>query len=146
MAYAVAIKGSLTVVVGRLRQDIDNDWYVRAYDTKTGTFRWEDRLDVGQNDIEELNRVFKGGNYGWPIKEGSFYFDPNGEDEGFITSVPVTTVPPNLVDPIAEYDHDEGLSIIGGFVYRGTELPALAGRYITGDFGTATPDPSYKTF
>ncbi|HEX7862979.1 MAG TPA: CHRD domain-containing protein [Verrucomicrobiae bacterium] len=92
--------------------------------------------DVGQGMIEEVDRVFKAGNYGWPIKEGSFYFDPAGTNAGFITTIPaVTTVPPDLIDPIAEYDHDEGLSIIGGYMYRGTAFANLMGRYITGDFG-----------
>ncbi len=91
--------------------------------------------DVGQNDIEEVDRVFKGGNYGWPIKEGSFYFDPAGTNNGFITSQPVRAVPGNLVDPIAEYDHSEGIAIVGGCVYHGALLPGLIGRYITGDLG-----------
>jgi hypothetical protein len=91
--------------------------------------------DVGQNDIEELDRVFKGGNYGWPIKEGSFYFDPNGTNNGFITSVPVRDVPIDLVDPIADYDHSEGIAIVGGYMYHGSKLPGLIDRYITGDLG-----------
>ena len=41
----------------------------------------------------------------------------------------------NLIDPVAEYDRDEGLAIIGGFVYRGSQIPALEGRYVFGDFG-----------
>jgi glucose/arabinose dehydrogenase len=92
--------------------------------------------DVGQNEIEELDRVFKGGNYGWPIKEGTFYFDMNGTEDGFITSTPsVSNVPGDLIDPLAEYDHSEGLAIVGGFRYHGTRFPNLIGRYITGDFG-----------
>lgn len=91
--------------------------------------------DVGQNDIEELDRVFRGGNYGWRIKEGSFYFDPNGTNNGFITTVPVRDVPADLVDPIADYDHSEGLAIVGGYMYHGTKIPNLIGRYIAGDFG-----------
>src|SRR5687768_4429983 len=82
--------------------------------------------DVGQGAIEELDRVFKGGNYGWPIKEGTFYFEPAGTNSGFITlTPPAGNVPANLVDPIAEYDHSEGLSIIGGYMYHGTQLPNL---------------------
>ena len=93
--------------------------------------------DVGQNDIEELDVVVAGGNYGWKLKEGSFFFDDNGNGSGFVTDVN-PGIPANilkmLIDPVAEYDHDEGFSIIGGFVYRGTEFPALAGRYIFADF------------
>jgi hypothetical protein len=43
-----------------------------------------------------------------------------------------------LIPPIAEYRHDEGVSITGGFVYRGAALPALRGRYVFGDFGAGT--------
>lgn len=90
--------------------------------------------DVGQNDIEEIDVVRKSGNYGWNIKEGSFFFDPNGSEDGFVTTQPVREVPDGLIDPIAEYDHDEGLAVIGGFIYRGNQVPGLAGKYVTGDF------------
>jgi glucose/arabinose dehydrogenase/plastocyanin len=92
--------------------------------------------DVGQNEVEELDLVFKGGNYGWPIKEGSFYFDPAGADPGFIVTDPVRPVPADLIDPIAEYDHDDGLAIVAGFRYHGTQLPHLIGTYIAGDWGS----------
>ena len=93
--------------------------------------------DVGQNDIEEVNRVVKGGNYGWNIKEGTLFFNPNGDAEGFATRNPVPgrPVPSGLIDPIAQYDtHHEGHSVITGFVYRGKRLQALKGRLIFGDF------------
>jgi glucose/arabinose dehydrogenase len=92
--------------------------------------------DVGQNKIEEINLISKGSNYGWNIKEGSFYFDPRSPTQaGHVTLTPVRPVPPDLVDPIAEYDHDDGTAIIGGYVYRGSQVPALAGRYVFGDWG-----------
>ncbi|MFO1498929.1 MAG: TIGR03118 family protein [Verrucomicrobiota bacterium] len=91
--------------------------------------------DVGQNNVEEVDRIVKGGNFGWPIKEGGFFFDPNGTNEGFVTSVPVRAVPADLVEPIGQYDHDEGEAIIGGVIYRGAALPALAGKYVFGDLG-----------
>ncbi len=91
--------------------------------------------DVGQNDIEELDVVKAGGNYGWPVKEGSFCFDANGTDRGFVTDdKPCANEPPMLMDPVAEYDHDEGISIIGGFVYRGNHVPELMNRYVFGDY------------
>jgi len=89
--------------------------------------------DVGQNDVEEIDLVTAGGNYGWPFKEGSFFFDHNGDEPGFV-SINNSGGPNNLIDPIAEYDHDEGVSIIGGFVYRGSNLPGLTGRYIFADW------------
>ncbi|MGN6385054.1 MAG: PQQ-dependent sugar dehydrogenase, partial [Verrucomicrobiota bacterium] len=68
--------------------------YTWSFDRMTGEIYV---ADVGQNFVEELDRVFKGGNYGWHIKEGSFYFDPNGTNAGFVTTVPVTEVPVNLI-------------------------------------------------
>jgi hypothetical protein len=86
--------------------------------------------DVGQNAIEEVDRVLPGGNYGWNAKEGSFLFDPNGGGPGFVTvQQPIA----GLIDPVAEYDHDEGTAVIGGFVHRGAGMPSLAGRYLFGD-------------
>jgi glucose/arabinose dehydrogenase len=100
--------------------------------------------DVGQNNVEEIDRVVAGGNYGWRFKEGSFFFDPANPNVLSTTPIPgVTPVPmPAVIDPIAQYDHDDGaanvrISIIGGFVYRGTALPQLVGKYVFGDFSSA---------
>ncbi|MDX6320844.1 MAG: hypothetical protein QOF52_702 [Propionibacteriaceae bacterium] len=93
--------------------------------------------DVGQNDIEEVDVVHAGGNYGWRVKEGSFVFQPSAFDlKGARSDAFVSRNAPGLkdfVDPVAQYDHDDGTAIIGGYVYRGTESPALAGQYIFGD-------------
>lgn len=89
--------------------------------------------DVGQNDIEEVNVVRAGGNYGWPLKEGTFFFNDNGTGPGFVTDVD-PGVPAGLIEPIAQYDHDEGISVIGGFVYRGDKIGGLKGRYVFGDY------------
>jgi len=98
-----------------------------SFDTLTGALIV---ADVGQNDIEEVNLVQAGGNYGWPVKEGRFRFDANGNDPGFVTNEPVTG---NFLDPVVQYDHDEGTAIIGGFVYRGNAISALQQAYIFGD-------------
>lgn len=89
--------------------------------------------DVGQNDIEEVNIVTAGGHYGWRLKEGSFPFLFNGNQPGYVTDRALD-LPAGLIDPIAEYDHDDGIAIVGGFVYRGTRIPALQGRYVFGEF------------
>jgi glucose/arabinose dehydrogenase len=89
--------------------------------------------DVGQNHIEEIDVVTKGGNFGWRVKEGTFLFDPNGDEPGFVTANSPGE-PPGLIDPLAQYDHDEGIAVVGGFVYRGTAIPALRGNYVFGDF------------
>ncbi len=103
-----------------------------SFDSSTGDL-WLG--DVGQNDVEEVHLAVAGGNHGWRLKEGSFFFDPNGTSSGFVTSVPTEPIPSGLVEPVAEYDHDDGLSVIGGFVYRGSNVPDLQGLYVTGDFG-----------
>lgn len=97
--------------------------------------------DVGQNDIEEIDIGVAGGNFGWHHKEGSFCFDPNGADPGFVFACGPDDAPEGLIDPIAEYDHDEGISVIGGFVYRGQQIPPLKGRYVFGDFREAFGSP-----
>jgi glucose/arabinose dehydrogenase len=99
--------------------------------------------DVGQNDIEEVDIVVRGGNYGWNRKEGTLFFNENGAADGFASMVDNGLVPAGAIDPIAQYDtHHEGHSVIGGFVYRGSELPQLAGRYVFGDFSRAFRFPS----
>lgn len=89
--------------------------------------------DVGQNHIEEIDIVVSGGNYGWRHKEGSFPFIFNGNQPGYITNHPIQ-LPGGLIDPIAEYDHDEGIAVVGGFVYRGHRIPPLYGHYVFGEF------------
>lgn len=88
--------------------------------------------DVGQNKVEEIDRITKGGNFGWNIREGGFWFD----GEGNVVTAPVRPVPPDLIDPIAMYDHDDGSAVIGGYVYRGTKVSALQGRYVFADWGS----------
>lgn len=101
--------------------------------------------DVGQNDIEEVDIVEKGGNFGWRVKEGTFLFEPNGADPGYVFQDSPGS-PPDMIDPVAQYDHDEGLSVIGGFVYRGSLLPELEGMYVFGDFSTSFTDPLGRLF
>ena len=86
--------------------------YSFSFDRMTGGLYL---ADAGQNKVEEADLIQKGGNYGWHIKEGSFFFDPNGDGPGFVTTAPVTQVPPDLIDPIVEFDHDEGDVIVGGY-------------------------------
>lgn len=102
--------------------------------------------DVGQNDVEEVDVLVKGGNFGWRLKEGSFHFNANGDGEGYVTKTPAEPLPAGLVNPAAQYDHDDGSSIIGGYVYRGSGVPKLAGRYVFGDFGTSFASPSGRLF
>ncbi len=108
-----------------------------SFDSRTGQLY---AADVGQNDIEEVDRVVKGGNYGWPIKEGTFLFDMNGDANGF-TTVNSPGAPAGLIDPVAQYDHDEGVSVTGGFAYRGGRVKDLRGSYVFGDFTASFAGP-----
>ncbi|MGN6511146.1 MAG: PQQ-dependent sugar dehydrogenase [Chitinophaga sp.] len=83
--------------------------------------------DVGQNKYEEVDIITKGGNYGWRIMEGYHDYNvPEGADKS------------RLIAPIHEYDHDDGISVTGGYVYRGKAVPALAGKYVFGDYNGKT--------
>lgn len=90
--------------------------------------------DVGQNDIEEVHVVSSGDNCGWNLREGTFRFVRNGARSGYAAD-PEGMIDPGLTDPIAQYDHDEGISVIGGFVYRGGAMPWLDGTYVFAEFG-----------
>lgn len=106
---------------------VRNPWRF-SFDRQTGTLVLG---DVGQGSVEEINIITKGGNYGWNFKEGQFKFDPvTGE-----ISNDLTGLPSGLIDPVLQYDHDEGTTVIGGFVYRGNGIPELQGKYIFGDWG-----------
>jgi len=95
--------------------------------------------DEGQSLYEEIDLVTKGGNYGWNVKEGTHCFDA---DSDLIErpSCPMTDSAGNpLIDPVVELVNlanpkggGVGIAIIGGFVYRGTALPSLQGKYIFG--------------
>jgi glucose/arabinose dehydrogenase len=91
--------------------------------------------DVGQDFVEEIDIVRKGLNYGWNIKEGDFLFDP----EGLAVGLPFED--PGLADPVAQYDHEDGLSIIGGHMYYGTLVPQLRALYVFGDFSRGFQNP-----
>jgi len=81
--------------------------------------------DVGQNQLEEIDLVEKGGNYGWNIMEGSLCFSPaSGCDQT------------GLELPVWNYSRDLGTAVVGGYVYHGDALPDLKGAYIYGDFGS----------
>lgn len=98
--------------------------------------------DVGQNNIEEIDDVVKGGNYGWNAKEGTFLFNPSNGTVG--ASTPGS--PAGFIDPVAQYDHDEGIAIVGGFIYHGTKMPWLEGKYVFGDFSKSFQTPSGRIF
>jgi hypothetical protein len=75
--------------------------------------------------------ITRGANYGWRVAEGLHAFDlPVANSLGLNVH--------EFEYPIHEYSHAEaGISVIGGYVYRGTNMPALSGAYVFGDFSTS---------
>ncbi|NDJ35235.1 MAG: PQQ-dependent sugar dehydrogenase [Chloroflexi bacterium] len=139
-----------------LRLDVDGDSLIPA-DNPFGTevyayglrnpyrFSFDEELgllagDVGQNEYEEVNIIEAGGNYGWAIREATHCYSPE-ED------CPATAESGDpLLPPVIEYDHDLGLSVIGGYVYRGEAIPALQGRYVFGDWSRSFLPPQGHVF
>jgi len=81
--------------------------------------------DPGQDSWEEVDKVVSGGNYGWRCYEGNHPYNSTcGPNAG--TAIP----------PVAEYSHSYGVAVIGGYVYRGTAIPELVGRFVFGDYGS----------
>jgi glucose/arabinose dehydrogenase len=106
---------------------VRNPWRF-SFDRATGDL-WIG--DVGQGAIEEVDRWRAGSragpNFGWRTMEASACFEPaEGCD------------PAGLVLPVAEYGHDRGCSITGGYVYRGSAVPGLAGTYLYADYCSGT--------
>lgn len=97
-----------------------NPWRF-SFDALTGEL-WT--ADVGQDDVEEINIIKKGGNYGWNIMEGNIC----------TPHVNVSCNRNNLQLPVFTYGHDQGRSITGGAVYRGKAIQGLCGVYIFGDY------------
>lgn len=91
--------------------------------------------NIGQANIESIDVISAGHDYGWPLREGSFLLDPYGNLSE------VYPLPPNdttykITYPVAEYDHDEGKAISGGFEYTGHTIAILKGKYLFGDIPT----------
>lgn len=91
-----------------------------AFDAASGEL-WAG--DVGQNTREEVDIIVKGGNYGWNRREGLIAFRDGAKTE-------------DMIDPVWDYPRSEGVSITGGFIYRGKALPDLVGCYLCADWGS----------
>ena len=109
-----------------------NPWRF-SFDTGPGGTGRLFAADVGQDSLEEVDLITSGGNYGWRVMEGTNTFDPAAPNGGL-----------PLLAPIAQYAHPGvnlgppqlGIAVIGGYVYRGSAIPPLNGKYIFGDWTT----------
>ncbi|WP_460634965.1 PQQ-dependent sugar dehydrogenase [Larkinella harenae] len=88
--------------------------------------------DIGQAWSEELNLGVAGADYGWPEREGTFVINYRGRMDR-VYALPANDATFKYTYPVAQYDHDEGNAFSAGFVYTGTAIPALTGKYIFGD-------------
>jgi glucose/arabinose dehydrogenase len=100
--------------------------------------------DVGQDtreevDVQQASNPGGGENYGWRLREGTIA-TPTGN--------PVVggSPPPGNVDPILDYPHTTGQTVIGGYIYRGQQIPALQGVYVFGDYLGSEPGSTGKVF
>jgi len=82
--------------------------------------------DVGQGAREEIDQIVVGGNYGWDCREGTI---AHSDTLGCVGAV---------IDPVIDYPRSDGRSVTGGFVYRGSAIPGLVGRYVFADFASGT--------
>lgn len=88
--------------------------------------------DIGQANAEELNIGLAGAEYGWPEREGLLRMNYRGRMDQ-VYALPADDSLNRYTYPVALYDHDEGNAFSGGYVYTGTDIPLLTGKYIFGD-------------
>lgn len=134
-AYAIPKDNPFVDTAGALPEiwayGLRNLWRM-SFDRENGTL-WGG--DVGQNALEEIDIITKGGNYGWNKREGTQAFQRGEKTD-------------DMIDPVAEYGRDMGLSVTGGYVYRGKLQEKLKGIYVYADYGTGRTwglDYDYKT-
>ena len=125
-AYAVPPDNPFARAAGGIRGEIwayglRNPWRF-SFDSATGELY---AADVGQNALEEVHRIVKGGNHGWNTMEGTSCFRP-----------PAGCQKRGLILPISQYGRSMGRSITGGFVYRGKAIRALRGHYLFADYAS----------
>jgi len=118
--------------------------------------------DVGQNLWEEINFVTEPGNLGWNLREGAFGFDPNNPNAVITESDATPPIGDAFVEPVLTYAHpgvaegldvpegmeieSRGISVSGGYIYRGSAIPELQGHYVFGDWSQSFQAPGGKLF
>lgn len=124
--YAIPANNPFVDSTGAVRKEIfawglRNPWRC-SFDPVTG---WLWAADVGQSAREEIDIIINGGNYGWRCYEGNLAYNTSG-----------CLPPENYIFPIWDYPRTQGISVTGGYVYRGPNQPELEGKYIYSDYGS----------
>jgi hypothetical protein len=88
--------------------------------------------DVGEDHLEEVNLLAAGANYGWPVREGNRALDPE-VNPGIVFALPPNDAAFGFRYPAAQYDHEEGSAIAGGFVDEADPASRLYGKFVFGD-------------
>jgi|GEM_PF-1407911 len=99
--------------------------YRFTFDSQTGELWFG---DVGQSTLEEVGVAKRGENHGWRVFEGTSRYNDQ------LNTLPDSAFTP----PVHTYGHDEGIAVIGGYVYRGERVASLFGRYLFADFGSGS--------
>ena len=92
-------------------------------------------VNIGEHNIEALNMIVPGHFYGWPIREGTFE-ERFYNDHGKIYPLPPNDSVFHVTYPVAQFDHDDGAAICGGFEYQGKSIPQLPGKFLFGVIGS----------
>ncbi len=159
--YGIPPSNPFVGVGGGVREEIycygmRNPWRF-SFDKRAGGTNRLFCGDVGGGRTEEVNIIVSGGNYGWRYKEGVEL--PLFSSGAQSPSTPMTLPPAEvaaMIDPIARYAHQGqivespalpqlGLSVTGGFVYRGPAIPALQGKYVFSDYGNTSTLQSWNS-
>ena len=120
-----------------------NPWRL-SYDAPTGQLFVG---EVGHFNIEEINVSQNGGNFGWPMMEGTFEvnpndgFDLNPDEDTNNNGIGDVAEANGFIEPRFQYDHQEGVSSSGGFLYRGSGIPALENKFVFADLGRGGINP-----
>lgn len=108
--------------------------------------------DAGQELWEEVDIITKGGNYGWNVKEATHCFNANNHEQPLDNCPDTDSLGNPLIDPVIELktggseDGGQGLVIIGGYVYRGQNIPGFGGRYLFGVWTQKHEEPRGAVF